>query len=250
MAPRKRSQKASNAASGSQPPAKRGRKSASSQAQSAAPAADAQPSDEGSSTTTRQSRAGTRNSRQRKQAYSSPPETEDADNITIVEAEATGESQPSSSQGSGADQPLPSRTKRNVSATSSDPALILANALERIIKAMRDNVMTENNSQFMNRMTTAKELPVFSGNFGEWLNFKEVYDLTTKLGGYSDRDNMTRLFRALQGEARDTVSTLLATSRDPVAIMRTLELHYGNKNTIAQKIDKDLRELPTFRRKR
>ena len=80
----------------------------------------------------------------------------------------------------------------------------------------------------------------------EWLNFKEVYELTTELGEYSECDNIARFFEACKGDARDLVGTLLATSRDPKALMNTLKLHYGKKDLLAENIEVDLKSLPHF----
>ena len=79
----------------------------------------------------------------------------------------------------------------------------------------------------------ANNLPTSSGNPLEWFNFKEACELSSELGGYSDRENIARLFEALGGDAREVVNTLLATSRNASTVMRTLELHFGNKKLVA-----------------
>ena len=68
----------------------------------------------------------------------------------------------------------------------------LANALERTLH-LYDGTLSDKSLQFINTMTTANELPYFSRNPLEWLNFKEVYELTMELGSYGDRSNMTCL---------------------------------------------------------
>ena len=132
------------------------------------------------------------------------------------------------------------------SATSADSTVSqqLVNVFEKVLQSVRDGSMSGSNVHMMNRMTTAKNLPSFSGNPLEWLNFKEVYELTTELGAYSDRDNIARLFTALKGEAREVVGMLLATNRDPKAIMQTLDLHYGNKRVLAERVRADILDLP------
>ena len=110
--------------------------------------------------------------------------------------------------------------------------------------------LNENNSRFINRLTTAKTLPTFLGGALEWINFKRTFESTLELGGYSDRENVTRLFAALHGEARYTVSTLLASSDDAQVIMRTLDLHYGNKKLLAQKIVSELKICQTLSREK
>ena len=135
-------------------------------------------------------------------------------------------------------------------AVSSDPSLILASALEKLLNTMRATSMNEESLRLLNRMTTAKSLPTFAGNQSEWLNFKEVYYHTTELGAYTERDNIARLFESLTGEARSLVSNLLATNRDPEAVMQTLELHYGNKNRLAQRVAREIYDLPRLDSKR
>lgn len=66
------------------------------------------------------------------------------------------------------------------------------------------------------------------------------------MGDYSERENVARLFSALEGKAREAVGTLLATSRDASAVMKTLELHFGNKRSVASKIVNELKELPAI----
>ncbi|XP_076385089.1 uncharacterized protein LOC143263989 [Megachile rotundata] len=141
---------------------------------------------------------------------------------------------------------LPVRRQRNVSEQSFiDPADRLSAAIERTLAAVREaSLAGERSSRLVNRLTTAKALPSFSGDPLEWLHFKEAYILSSESGGYSDRENIARLFDALKGEARDVVKTLLASSRDADTIIKTLELHFGNKRAAAEKIVAELKTLP------
>lgn len=125
-----------------------------------------------------------------------------------------------------------------------DSAAYLARAIEDTLRSVREASMGETNSRFVNRLTSAGKLPSFSGDPLEWKHFEQSYRLTTELGAYSDRENMARLFAALKGEARDAVSTLFATGQDAHAVMRTLELNFGNKNVVAQRILNDIKGLP------
>ena len=68
--------------------------------------------------------------------------------------------------------------------------------------------------------------------------------MTSQFGGYSDRENVARLFVALRGEARENVSTMLATNQDAHAIMNALELNFGNKKSLADKILSQIKSLP------
>ena len=54
-------------------------------------------------------------------------------------------------------------------------------AIERTLNAMRDASINDGNSLLVNRLTTAKDLPSFSGNTLEWLYFKEAFKLSSEL---------------------------------------------------------------------
>ncbi|XP_076660155.1 uncharacterized protein LOC143363463 [Halictus rubicundus] len=120
----------------------------------------------------------------------------------------------------------------------------LADAIMNTLRAVREASFGEGNSRLLHRLTSAKRLPKFSGDPIEWSNFKEAYLLSAELGGYSGRENVARLFEALEGEARASVSALLATASDANVIIQTLELQFGNKHTIAEKIGRDINNLP------
>lgn len=119
-----------------------------------------------------------------------------------------------------------------------------ASIFEETLRAVRDATINSGSTCLVNRLTSAKSLPVFSGDPLEWHHFKNAYETSTKLGEYSEKENVSRLFDSLKGEARENVSTLLATSQDSDSIMRTLELYYGNKKIVAEKIVSDLKALP------
>ncbi|XP_044756954.1 uncharacterized protein LOC123315355 [Coccinella septempunctata] len=52
--------------------------------------------------------------------------------------------------------------------------------------------------QFMARQSFSKELPVFSGEPGEWMNFIHQFRKTTKICGFSTAENMVRLQKSLK----------------------------------------------------
>ena len=95
----------------------------------------------------------------------------------------------------------------------------LAAAFERALLAARSGSTCGSDSQLGNRLHFARKLPEFSGNPLDWLHFKEAYESSAELGGYTDRENIARLYSAIKGEARGTVRTLLATSIDADSII-------------------------------
>ena len=127
-----------------------------------------------------------------------------------------------------------------------DAATRIANAMEQTLRAARDASISEHNSSIALRLKSVKDLPDFSGDPLEWINFREAYKLSTDLGGYTDRENINRLFKSLKGDARESVKTLLATTGDADAVIRTLDLQYGNKNVVAQRIINDIQGLPSL----
>ncbi|XP_076660183.1 uncharacterized protein LOC143363496 [Halictus rubicundus] len=150
--------------------------------------------------------------------------------------------------------PLPTRERNFCNSPSilastrweANPTERLTEAIVNTLRTVREASMAEGDSRLLHRLTTAKKLPKFSGNPIEWLNFKEAYLSSAELGGYSRRENVARLFDALEGEARASVTALLATASDANVIIETLELQFGNKNTIAEKIASDISGLPNL----
>ncbi|XP_076660469.1 uncharacterized protein LOC143363824 [Halictus rubicundus] len=150
--------------------------------------------------------------------------------------------------------PLPTRERNFCNSPSilastrweANPTERLTEAIVNTLRTVREASMAEGDSRLLHRLTTAKKLPKFSGNPIEWLNFKEAYLSSAELGGYCRRENVARLFDALEGEARASVTALLATASDANVIIETLELQFGNKNTIAEKIASDISGLPNL----
>ena len=127
-----------------------------------------------------------------------------------------------------------------------DPATRIANTIEDRLNAMHEPSSGNGNSRFVNRLRLTERLPTFSGDPLEWLHFKDAYVSSAALGDYNDRENIMRLYSALKGEAREAVSVMLATTRDPNKVIRALELEFGNKNLIAEKMANDIKKLPSL----
>ena len=64
------------------------------------------------------------------------------------------------------------------------------------------------------------------------MQFKQTYELSSELGEYIARENVLRLFAALVNDAD--------------SIMNTLELRFGNKNAIVEKLVAGVRKLPNL----
>ena len=76
------------------------------------------------------------------------------------------------------------------------------------------------------------------------MKFKKAYDVTTKIGGYLNEENVASLQRCLKGEARESVSSLLITATNAGQIIDTLQMRFGNPDVIVQKTIQRLRKLP------
>lgn len=85
-----------------------------------------------------------------------------------------------------------------------------------------------NSSRLVNRFTTAKYLPLFSRDSLEWVRFMRAFETSSKLGGYSEVENIIRLYEALKGNAKEAVESSMVTNANSENIMKTLELRFGN----------------------
>ena len=120
----------------------------------------------------------------------------------------------------------------------------VVNAIENTLLAVKESSFSSNNSRLANRMTSAKSLPTFSVDPLDWVRFKQAYDLSTELCGYNNRENITRLFETLVGDAREATKSLFAAGSNASDIIQTLEMRFGNSKYILSKILNDIRELP------
>lgn len=89
-----------------------------------------------------------------------------------------------------------------------------------------------------------KSLPTFEGDIFEWPCFKRTFKETSKRGGFNEEENLMRLYQSLKGTARETVASLMVTTRDTKQIMDLLNLRFGNPNAIATRIIEDIENLP------
>ena len=96
---------------------------------------------------------------------------------------------------------------------------------------------------FVNRLTN-KNLPHYEGEVREWLRFKHAFELSTRLGKYTDEENIGHLHDCLRGKAREAVSSLLITATSSRRIMEVLETRFGNPNIIINDIVNEIKTLP------
>ncbi|KAJ6639527.1 hypothetical protein Bhyg_12273 [Pseudolycoriella hygida] len=91
-----------------------------------------------------------------------------------------------------------------------------------------------------------KDLPTFNGNnVLEWPNFISEYRRSTEEFNISPNKNLRRLNKALEGNARRSVQTLLTSPDNIKEIISHLEMSFGRPEWIIQHLITELREPGT-----
>lgn len=118
---------------------------------------------------------------------------------------------------------------------------MLASALQNLT-ASSTNQRTEKN--LLSRLCTPRDLPNYSGDPLDWLQFKQAYEESTEVCGFSPKENLWRLRKCLHGPAREAASALMVSATSPDIVMKTLELVFGNAESILNRLMQGLRRLP------
>lgn len=121
---------------------------------------------------------------------------------------------------------------------------MLATALKDLAAASA--VQSGPNTSLLTRISTPKDLPVFSGDPMEWLEFKQAYEESTQVCKFSPKENLWRLRKCLGGPAKDAVTSLLITASHPDKIISTLALRFGNPDIIINKIMDDIKRMQSM----
>ena len=96
----------------------------------------------------------------------------------------------------------------------------------------------------MKLIASGKRLPSFSGDSLDGVRYKEDYEHSTRIGEYTDEENVTRLYDSLKGEARNTVRSLFAGQKSARNIMESLKARFGNPQMILLNLVSDIKDLP------
>ncbi|XP_049878267.1 uncharacterized protein LOC126375403 [Pectinophora gossypiella] len=115
--------------------------------------------------------------------------------------------------------------------------------LAHTLKEMMTTSSSQQEERLLTRLSTPRELPVFSGDCIDWLHFKSAYDESTRICQFSDSENVWRLRRALKGEAKEAVTDLLIGYTSPAVIMEALELRFGNSDLVILQVTSQMRKL-------
>ena len=102
------------------------------------------------------------------------------------------------------DNQISKGTHENQFQSSNDPIDRLANILA---SSLANNNLTSNRAVLIDRLSSSKNLPRFSGDPLDWNRFKCAYECSTTNGNFSERENLSRLYDALKDDALDAVKT-------------------------------------------
>ncbi len=116
----------------------------------------------------------------------------------------------------------------------------LASAIVKALQAQ--NQTTE---RFVARQSHESSLPSFSGNPMDWPIFAHHYRQSTEDCGFTSAQNMARMEKALQGEARRHVRALMIVPENAEAVMTRLEQRYGRPEFVVQVLVEIARKTPT-----
>lgn len=124
-----------------------------------------------------------------------------------------------------------------------------SDSIQQLALTLKD-IMTTSSGQredrLLSRLSTPRDLPIFTGDGVEWLHFKRSYMESTKVCDFSDSENLERLRKALRGDAKDTVTALLIGNTPPADVMKALELRYGRSDVIIMNLTTQLKKLPSL----
>lgn len=118
---------------------------------------------------------------------------------------------------------------------------MLASAIQNLATT---SVTNAPNASFLSRICTPRDLPEFSGDPLDWLQFQHAFYDSTELCKFTPKENIWRLRKCLSGPAKEAVSALLVSASSPDTIMSTLKLRFGNPDYIISKIINDIKRLP------
>lgn len=132
-------------------------------------------------------------------------------------------------------------TPAPAAAASTDGTVqMLASALRDLAAASTSHAP---NANLLSRICTPRDLPEFSGDPLDWLQFKHAFEESTELCSFTHKENMWRLRKCLRGAAKEAVSALLVSASSPETIMSTLKLRFGNPEYILSKLVQDIKKL-------
>lgn len=119
----------------------------------------------------------------------------------------------------------------------------LTNVISDAIKLNANNNNACSHDKLLGRIS-ARDLPSFSGDALDWLRFKNAFETTTKIGQYTEEENLARLQRCLHGEAWEAVAARLITATPASQVMKILEMRFGRSDLILRRLIDDMKSVP------
>lgn len=113
----------------------------------------------------------------------------------------------------------------NADSSFSGTIMHLAGVIETAMRTAQNLALGD--ARLVNQLMPSDRLPEFSGNPFERLHFKEIFEITSEIGGYSECENVARIFAGKSCCSRDHIHILV--------------LNFGHKQTIARKVVIDLK---------
>lgn len=116
-------------------------------------------------------------------------------------------------------------------------------AFEAIIDKIQNiNISQSSSNSFAMRQSIMK-LPEFDGSYKVWPRFKQAFYETTRMGNFSDLENVNRLNECLKGEALKISNSLLMNSGNIHEIMANLEDQFGSVERVYSGLLNDVLSL-------
>ncbi|XP_073842387.1 uncharacterized protein isoform X2 [Musca autumnalis] len=101
-------------------------------------------------------------------------------------------------------------------------------------------------TSMQNSIRKLHDLPEFNGQPEQWPMFAVSYKETTRMYNYSKLENVTRLQKALKGEAKAKVEAYLIHPECVDQVMSTLEFHFGRLQIMIRSQIAKVRSFPTI----
>lgn len=119
-------------------------------------------------------------------------------------------------------------------------------------RGLEDNNVTNNDVLLAAfnalKQTKTKDLPIFNGDqILEFPNFMAEFERSTEEMRITNRENLRRLNKAVQGNARKTIQSLLYDENNVQKIIQTLQMNFGRKEWIIVKLMNKLKSFPNIK---
>lgn len=102
-------------------------------------------------------------------------------------------------------------------------------------------------TKILTRQSLPKELPIFDGNPLDWPNFIYQFRNTSRICGFSNEENQSRLQKCLRGNAKSIVQSLLILPQNVDKVINLLETRFGRAEYIISLLLDKIRRFPQIK---